>query len=288
MKSLFKTSGFSSDGEPAVTTVDNKKSVNEIVEQIHTEFHTASDKLVEMATEIISEEEKNKLAMLNACGFNSVPETVKLKEKELELKLTDGSRGAIAKYRVLYPAHKFISQQAVTAICEKWNLVQGSVDKFKGFVPRKNLQEISSFLEKHPLSGKLFTYGDKIINLGDNYKIRKEGTYLHIFWCGKGSDPSGREYHFQCNPDSPDRFYSHGVINGEYIDATRGPRLIRTGLQICAPLKDMNTKGMRVRNHKLEDFPDPVVLYPVAEGFIIITAWGDEASDPEVVNQQMN
>jgi len=34
--------------------------------------------------------------------------------------------------------------------------------------------------------------------------------------------------------------------------------------------------------------PDPVVLYPVEKGYIIVTAWGDEASDPLVANEQMN
>jgi hypothetical protein len=31
-----------------------------------------------------------------------------------------------------------------------------------------------------------------------------------------------------------------------------------------------------------------VVLYPVELGFIIVSAWGDEASDENVVNQNFN
>ena len=34
--------------------------------------------------------------------------------------------------------------------------------------------------------------------------------------------------------------------------------------------------------------PDPVVLQPVKGGYLIITAWGDEASDPLVINPLMN
>lgn len=37
-----------------------------------------------------------------------------------------------------------------------------------------------------------------------------------------------------------------------------------------------------------KEIPDPVVLYPVREGYLIVTAWGDEASDPDVVNEVNN
>lgn len=34
--------------------------------------------------------------------------------------------------------------------------------------------------------------------------------------------------------------------------------------------------------------PDPVVLQPVKGGFLIVCAWGEEASDEIVVNEKMN
>ncbi len=30
--------------------------------------------------------------------------------------------------------------------------------------------------------------------------------------------------------------------------------------------------------------PDPVILQPVKGGYLIVTAWGDEASDPDIIN----
>lgn len=33
---------------------------------------------------------------------------------------------------------------------------------------------------------------------------------------------------------------------------------------------------------------DPIVLKPVKDGFLIVTVWGDEASDPDVVNERNN
>lgn len=62
-------------------------------------------------------------------------------------------------------------------------------------------------------------------------------------------------------------------------------------LQICAPIKYMDIKGLELtEGYKLEKkfIPDPVVLQPVKGGYLILTAWGDEASDPLVVNQNFN
>ena len=39
---------------------------------------------------------------------------------------------------------------------------------------------------------------------------------------------------------------------------------------------------------KLIEILDPVVLQPVMGGYMILAAWGDEASDPLVVNEQNN
>ena len=68
-------------------------------------------------------------------------------------------------------------------------------------------------------------------------------------------------------------------------------RLIDFNLQICAPVKDMDSTGLEVaEGYKLQKkhIPDPVVLQPVKNGYLILTAWGDEASDELVVNQKFN
>lgn len=62
---------------------------------------------------------------------------------------------------------------------------------------------------------------------------------------------------------------------------------------IAAPLKDMEQKGYKLEGVELKrDIPDPIILLNYnAKGVsldCIITAWGDEASDPIVVNEKMN
>jgi hypothetical protein len=61
--------------------------------------------------------------------------------------------------------------------------------------------------------------------------------------------------------------------------------------QIAAPQKDFKISDRQeVKNHKIVDkpVPDPVILAPVVGGFLIVTAWGDEASDPLIVNEINN
>lgn len=59
---------------------------------------------------------------------------------------------------------------------------------------------------------------------------------------------------------------------------------------ICAPITDVDTEGLTAVEHNLSEVraDDPVVLQPVEGGFIIVAAWGPEASDEDVVNEKMN
>lgn len=47
--------------------------------------------------------------------------------------------------------------------------------------------------------------------------------------------------------------------------------------KICAPIKDMDTRGYVQKGHIM--FYDPVVLQPVHGGYLIVAMWGDEAND---------
>lgn len=46
----------------------------------------------------------------------------------------------------------------------------------------------------------------------------------------------------------------------------------------------MNLKGYKLEKH----IPDPVVLRHEHGGYLIVTAWGDEESDENVVNESFN
>lgn len=79
--------------------------------------------------------------------------------------------------------------------------------------------------------------------------------------------------------------FSHtGRFTGKNED---GRRMVSGNtLHIVAPLKDMDLKSWELEGYKLvkKSPPDPVVLFEVKGGYLILTAWGDEASDPIIQN----
>ncbi len=60
-------------------------------------------------------------------------------------------------------------------------------------------------------------------------------------------------------------------------------------LKICAPLSQMEMTGYKLFGiHIVKEVPDPIVLQPVNGGYLIVCAWGNEASDELVVNSINN
>lgn len=58
-------------------------------------------------------------------------------------------------------------------------------------------------------------------------------------------------------------------------------------LLICAPENEMRDYLQFGRTEN-EPIPDPVVLQPVINGYLIVASWGDEASDEMVLNPKHN
>ncbi len=223
--------------------------------EIHHEFECAADKLLEEANKIISEagtKDVQKVSRLESLGFKQASQVVELKPLIQKAELSKEQINLVAYYKREYSLNKFITEEQVKTICHKYNLVHGDVDRFKGFVPEKNLREIENF----KLKENDFQYF-RNHRFSNNDSIISKKTYEYL----KNSNDSYSVYKKEIN------------------------------LSICAPIKDMNTSGLELsEGYKLQAkiIPDPVVLQSVKGGYLILTAWGDEASDPIVVNNKMN
>lgn len=269
-----------------------KKAYPKEVLEIHKEFDTAGQKLLEEAQEIILKSESStidKAKRLISLGFKQTKEAA---EGDRIIKQSAASKEVlklVRHYRSRYPNNKFISDEQVKAICYKYNLVCGGVSRFKGFVPEKNLLQIEQFKLKE---GDIFNTNESIYfvtthdstydwHLSDikeqDIKTRANVSYL------KGSS---HYVEFMCPTKNNGR--------GKIVSHFANPDLLSEicGLKICAPVKDMDLNGLTVEDgYKLKSeihVPDPVVLQPVHGGYLIVTAWGDEASDELVVNQNHN
>lgn len=244
------------------------KSTKDIIEEIHDTFYTEVDRLLKdagikgaeptLSNDALRGKKLVELGFVNskqAQQFNNenkrVEEVQQTNTQKAQLKR------AIEYFSFKYPNYKFITEESVKKICEKYNLIYGEVTYFKGEVPTKNLQHIIDF---------------KIDENDEAWAIIKPSPFF-------GNTVIGLA----------------GKTEAEWHENTvRVYRTLKLPLEICAPLKDFDTTNMKIENFKLSkiEIPDPVVLQPILfEGvkhYLIVTAWGDEASDELVVNQKMN
>lgn len=256
------------------------KTVNEVIEEIHETFYTEVDKLLASAKIVNSlDSDKQDLikksARLKALGFINTKE---VKEAEDEIARLDKLKKdneakktlieAINYFSFKYPNYKFITEKSVEKICAKYNLIYGPINKYIGIVPDKNLKHIEDF---------------RILE--DDECFVFEELYTDMY---EGGERSMRKEYQTFKTYSPDKeakkekhFYKRTVN-------------MKCPLEIAAPLKDFNMRGMEVKEHKISkiEIPDPIVLKPVIfnnqKHYLIITAWGIEAGDELVVNTNHN
>jgi hypothetical protein len=220
---------------PKNTQIDpmfDEKSNVELIEDIHNEVYSAHDLLLKEAENILNkpiDESKIKdYQNLIKLGFDNEKNIKEHKEEVQKIEQSKKTKQTIDYYSFKYPFNKFINEESVIRICNKYGLLLTDVNRFIGGIPEINQKEIINFkIDKKDLP----------------YSYSKESEY------------------------------------------TSG-----TGLFIIATRDQLNMKSARVQGHKLVDIvkEDPIVLQPVKEGYLIVSAWGIEASDKEVQNPRFN
>lgn len=270
-----------------------------IIDQIHKEFNTAGEQLMLEAKDLLatlSEEEIRKAERLAKLGFTESTTVKGNKDKVVLKELAHKNLKIINEYAIAYPNQKFITEEQVEAICKKYNLVCGLVSTYKGFVPEKNLKEIEVFggVKSQHRAAEMV----QILKLKVSYSFYRDWNPIIKDFIKRGIKVSNidswrlsselREHKKKYFPRYKTEYDTPSFDPAEAITVPGSDSLL-----ICAPLKDMNTKGLKQVGFqffqtKRISFPDPVVLKPIQGGYLILTAWGDEASDPLVVNEKMN
>lgn len=242
-----------------------------LVREIHNEFSQAPYRIIQKTiTDLRKLKDKSALQekikkgiRLRKIGFVQAEDSDYYHKQLEELKKEELSKKDFLKqiwyYKTTYINYKFITEEEVETICKKYNLVCGSIPFYKGFVPDKNLKDIeifnSIFKEKDAKKGK---------TLSERYDcdLLRKNELLDLY-----------------------RQIERGSSNSNWIEDGNVP------MKICAPQKDMDMTYVELEkeyNLKHSHIPDPVVLQPVAYGYLIVTAWGNEASDAIVVNPISN
>lgn len=236
------------------------------IEAIHTAFDTASDRALAEANEILGRKDNSvkaaQYAVLIKMGFASSKTLVDCSNASKEVKRSEEEAKLVAEYRQKYPFNKFIAPRHVDEICKKYNIVLAPTNRFKGEVPAKNIEEMAAFKLKEE---------DKLV-VQYNVTTRTGGG---IMACNSAEQYFSRnEFHKKADEPVSDGYYRYTVPE----------------MMICAPLKDIQTyQGETIVNGVLQHAPapkDPIVLQVVRGGFLIVTKWGLEASDPLVKNEE--
>ncbi len=275
VKNFFKTINDSFESHSGVRKPIGKQEMNKIIEEIHETFYTEVDRLLEHAkiSKSLDTDMQDLIDKRNALvslGFNSTKE---VQYADTEIKRLNEIRAenirnadlveAINYFSFKYPHYKFISEDSVKKICEKYGLKYSKVDRYIGTVPDKNVQDMKNF--KIDASDECYYeefFGFRTRDISyfsfEQMKARKEREYAgHIM-----RYTLGYTEHNKCQ------------------------------LEIAAPKSDFNLENMEEKDSQLIEILDPVVLKPVffkgKKHYLVVTAWGLEASDELVVNQRNN
>lgn len=286
ISNIFNDSGFFDDEIDNVVSTEipaskkakakkaepDTRSQKEIIEEIHNAFYTEVDNLLAEA-KILNSLESDKMHLIEktqrlaALGFTNTKEfkdcqseMIRLDTLKKENAAKEHLTAAINHYSFKYPQYKFITEESVLKLCKKYGLIFGTNDRYVGEIPYKNLKDIEDFKIDENEEATHYIL-NRHINVS-KYANRKQ------FENWQKSDESKIGYETKT----------------------------LSKFEIVAPEKDFNMAGMHVVNYQIEEkpieVPDPIVLKPVLfqfrRHFLVVTAWGLEASDELVVNEKLN
>jgi hypothetical protein len=270
---------------------------------IHADFFGAEERLYLEAVCLVKDPQTKKVLYserFNKIGFGkckAVQEAMAIVEKH---KLSEKLIESIEYFRLHYPSYRYITEAEVKILCGKYGLLLGDSANFIGEVPEKNLVDI----EKFKLRKDDWIEGGKSGSIYDGARLNSFAIGDEAGLWATGIDPIstpqrgtlGLVHYFR-----PSRQSGLNQWIAEYLGrelaapppsgAKRTFPKEQPPFKICAPIEDFDRKGYEIRDgYRL--VWDPIVLQPVSHnnipGYLIVTAWGDEATDPMVVNSVKN
>jgi hypothetical protein len=298
-----------------------------LIDEIHNEFDTAPQRILDQALEIINKESDVKVELqskivekalrLKTLGFEKNALVHNLTHTEREIKKSEGLIDMNAEmahrvkyYTSTYPFLKFLPESELDRICDKYGLVYAPVKHYKMPVPEKNLQEIENaqrlnpsdeqknivtyqFQNKYESSSKDFNELVKLFG-GDTFN-EEQLKQIHMEYFG------GLNHH-----RLSDTFWYYGylaergkisnpVIRKGFIADAVETTYDRTGLFIAAPKEHFDLSGLTFDKKKgyyhaktVRIIKDPIVFRYVKGGIQVLSKWGLEAEDPALQVEILN
>jgi len=236
-------------------------------EQLHKDVHSATEALLAEALRIINTplphdtKKSERLRKLNAMGFTATEEVKEQRELDNKRQYHKDMEAAIQYYNKKYPLHRFINKETVEAVCKKYGLILTEVRDYISDIPEKNQDEIINFSVWK-----------------NDTRLPTEVIATQMF--------------------GPYSYQDDGELDDEKMSGR--------DLLILAPKHKLNLDGKVVEGH-VAKLKDPIVLQAVrgfcegkrhedgmlyhsalTKGYLIVSAWGLEASDESITNGNHN
>lgn len=235
-----------------------RKDENEIVAEIHNEFDTAQERLLEQAKKILDSVKPipEKAERLKALGFTNSEKVVMADaEKKKQMKSQEQAE-LIMYYKREYPFLKFLTESELDRICEKYNLIHAPVENYIKDVPEKNIKEIEDAQKL-----KKEDYGTEESDL--IRAMRRMSLQMRLLEAVRFGRPDMVEF----NKETPQD----------------------VKLYIAAPKSHFNLEGLKKKGRSWRPEPkDPIVFRYCRGGIQVLSKWGLEANDPMLQNETLN
>ncbi len=296
------------------------KTDQELIDEIHHEFDSAQDRLLIQAEDILKAIDipdktnmERQAERLKSIGFINTPtvskgDELKKQRQDNIQKVVETKEQAdtIQYYKQTYPFLKFITEDELNRICQKYGLIHAPVGNYIKEVPEKNIRNIE---RAQALKGKdVRELEYKFIPRDDDKErfeifLKSIGKTNNIF--KKGEDIallnkySKSFKNVKTNPfglESTTWLYDIWGNTGEngYYSFSKIETINKQGLFIAAPPSHFNLEGLKKKSEYgffeviQTEIKDPIVFRYVNGGIQIITKWGLEAEDPLLVNPVNN
>lgn len=274
-----------------------------LIAEIHAEFDTAQDRLLKEAKKVLNDVNTNVIGIaerLKSIGFKNTPTAKRGAEVKEKLVKSKDEATLIEYYAQTYPFLKFLTESELDRICKKYNLIYAPSDRYTEEVPEKNLRDIE--------------VAQPLLNKDD---ARLQTYFSGKVWCAYEYKALDKILRAKCSDLSnvlfekyeTDKYISEetriaiGVLDKLKIDRSGIDRHIwidgtvtevkRSGIFIAAPQSHFNTEGLKKKGlgffHIFEtEIKDPIVFRYVRGGVQVLTKWGLEANDPDLVVPKLN
>lgn len=275
----------------------DEQSTSDVIKKIKNEYQDVSEHLKESAEDLLRslEEQSTKLTekakLLKEAGFINSEIVLELERINKEKREKKEELEYINKAKATFPNNKFITEDNLKKILNKYCMSIYALSSFKEYVPVEALLDIKNFKDTY----KIKIYKKKRIDQPyDHYTARNSWEIITKIEYDQISEIQKVEY--PSYTDSDGRMKSHDLYRSEKelyetrVRAARKYYLEESDVQlsICCYGDETTQKVDKAKKNS-----QPIVIMETNEfskygkkGYIIITSWGDDLPyDPLIYNE---